>query len=162
MTAPHRLAAFACMVFIGALATLPAQAQEFNLYLACKGNVEAGKQQRGASLDLAFRDNNETALIQRSNVLPMGERMKYKASPMTYTMVYRAPVAGSKTFYDWYRGALFTWHPDLKRLAYIRLAIDRQSGDLEGEILNADEQPLGTLQMHCEPRTMEDMPTPKF
>lgn len=147
---------------LAALAAQAASAQEFNLYLGCTGNALAGGKTRQVYLDLAMRDNNETALIQRSNVLPMGERLKYTASPMAYTLVYKAPVPGSKVFYDWYRGALFTWNPDLKRLAAIRLAIDRQTAELEGEILNAQDQVLGTLEMKCEPRTMESMPQPRF
>jgi len=146
----------------GLLFCQAASAQEFNLFLGCSGKAAAGNKTRQVYLDLAMRDNNETALIQRSNVLPVGERLKYRASPMAYSMVYRAPLVGTKVYHDWYRGWLFTWEPNLKRLATIRLSIDRQSADLEGEILNAEDQVLGTLQMTCEPKTLEDMPQPKF
>lgn len=137
-------------------------AQEFNLFLACTGKAQAGGKTRPVHLDLAMRDNNETALIQRSNVLPVGERLQYRASPAAYSMVYRAPLAGTKVYHDWYHGWLFTWQPNLKRLATIRLSIDRQSGDLEGEILNAEDQALGSLTLACEPKTLDDMPQPRF
>ena len=40
-----------------------------------------GAAKRGtAHLELALRDNNMSAFVQRSNVLPTGERMKYVAT----------------------------------------------------------------------------------
>jgi len=78
-----------------------------------------------------MRDNNQSAVIQRSNILPVGEKMKYEVSPATYSMTYRSPKARTQLYYDWMRGQLFAWDPSLQRLAYIRLSIDRQNGSLE-------------------------------
>lgn len=149
--------------FAAALALSPtASADYFSLVLNCAGQVVAGKKKTRAHVDLALRDNNETALIQRSNVLPVGEKMKYEVSPATYSMKYYAPGTGSRVYYDWYRGYLFDWNPNLKRLSMIRLSIDRQSGELNGEILNNQDEALARIRMNCEAVSPEDLPEPKF
>ena len=51
----------------------------------------------GAYLYLALRDNNMTAFVQRSNVLPVGERMKYVATDAYYAATYQ-PQRGGKVF----------------------------------------------------------------
>jgi hypothetical protein len=149
---------------LAGLLALPAtvSAEYFSLYLKCDGEVSAGKGKTKAHVDLALRDNNETALIQRSNVLPVGEKMKYEVSPATYSMRYYAPGTGSRVYYDWYRGYLFDWNPNLKRLSMIRLSIDRQNGELSGEILNNQDEALARIRMNCESVSPEDLPAPKF
>ena len=74
------------------------------MYLKCEGEVISGAGKTGANLDLALRDNNQSALIQRSNILPVGEKMRYEVSPASYSMVYRSPDTRSRVYYDWRRG----------------------------------------------------------
>jgi hypothetical protein len=146
---------------LAVLGPAPAAAQQFHLYLQCTGKADAGGKAMDAHLDLALRDNNMTALVQRSNVLPVGERMQYVASPLLYTMTMgfmNRPAA----VYDWLRGTLWVWQPDLRRLNEVRLSIDRQSAALDGVMLNAAGEKLGVLNMTCTPRTNEDMPKPRF
>jgi hypothetical protein len=139
-----------------------ASAAEFNLFLSCSGKLTANGKGKAATLDLAMRDNNETALIQRSNVLPVGERLRYKASPMAYSMVYKLPQPGTHYYNDWVHGQWVVWQPNLKRLATIRLSVDRQTAELEGELLDFNDDALGTIAMTCKPMTAEDLPEPKF
>jgi hypothetical protein len=147
---------------VGGLVAAQASAAEFQLYLGCKGKITSAGKSTAAKLDLALRDNNLTALIQASDVLPVGERMKYVATEQAYTMTYKTPVPGSRVYYDWFRGTLFVFHPDLKKLAATRLSIDRQTAALEGELLNVEGGVLGNLQMSCVPQSMDDVPAPKF
>lgn len=139
-----------------------ASADYFSLYLRCEGEVASNAGKTGANLDVALRDNNQSALIQRSNVLPVGEKMKYEVSPVTYSMTYRSPQARTQLYYDWYRGQLFAWDPSLKRLAYIRVSIDRQTGELHGDIRNSDDQSLARIGMKCQKVDQKDLPAPKF
>jgi hypothetical protein len=139
-----------------------ASAEYFSLYLKCEGEVISGAGKTGANLDLALRDNNQSALIQRSNILPVGEKMKYEVSPASYSMVYRSPDTRSRVYYDWRRGYLFRWDPRLDRLAYIRVSIDRQSGRMEGDILNNEDISLARFGMRCEKADPKDLPAPKF
>ena len=124
--------------------------------------VTSGAGKTGANLDLALRDNNQSAVIQRSNILPVGDKMKYEVSPATYSMTYRSPQARTQLYYDWYRGQLFAWDPSLKRLAYIRLSIDRQNGRLEGDFRNSDDQILARFGMVCQKVDPSALPAPKF
>jgi len=139
-----------------------AGAAEFNLFLNCAGKLNANGKGKAATLDLAMRDSNETALIQRSNVLPVGERLQYKASPMVYSMVYKLPQPGTHYYNDWVHGQWVVWQPNLKRLATIRLSVDRQTAELEGELLDFNDDSLGTIAMSCKPMSEDDMPEPKF
>lgn len=141
---------------------VPSWAAEFHLYLDCQGKVASRGQAYEANLLLAMRDNNNTALIQKSNVLPVGERLKYVASELSYTLTYRTPGVRSRVYMDWMRGGLFIWQPDLKKLAETRLTIDRQTGELRGDLINVEGEMLGNLKMACEPRSPEDMPAPRF
>ena len=152
------------LVLFASLLSTPSisSADYFSLYLKCEGTVANHKGKTKAHLDLALRDNNESALIQRSNILPVGEKMKYELSPATYSMTYRAPGVHTRVYYDWYRGYLFSWYPDLKRLALIRLSIDRQTGKLAGDILNNQDDSLARISMDCEPVSPENLPEPKF
>lgn len=149
-------------VLLAGACLAPAQAAEFHLYLQCQGKVASKGKAYDAHLNLAMRDNNLTALIQKSNVLPVGERMKYVASEVAYTMTFRTPQARSRLALDWFSGQLFVWLPDLKRLAETRLSIDRQTAVLQGELLNADGDLLGNLRMDCQPVSPDDLPAPKF
>ena len=146
----------------GTLFTVPAVAQEFGLYLLCSGTVEAKGKSQPAHLDMAMRRNNQTALIQRSDVLPVGERMKFETSPTFYSMVFNAPARGSVVYYDWIRGALFVWNPDLQKLHTIRLSVDRQSAALQGEMRDGQGAILGRLKMQCQPKDNDTVETPKF
>lgn len=144
------------------LAAAPAAAQEYGLYLICSGKVATGGRSTDAHLDLALRRNSQLALVQRSNVLPVGERMKLDITPAYYTMVFLAPLRGSTVWYDWIRGAVFVWAPDLQRLHTTRLSVDRQTAKLEGEMVDAGGKSLGRLDMVCEPKTNETIAEPKF
>jgi hypothetical protein len=139
-----------------------AAADYFGLYLKCEGAVASKAGKTGAHLDLALRDNNQSATIQRSNVLPVGEKLRYEVSPATYSMTYRSPKARTQLYYDWLRGQLFVWDPSLQRLAYIRLSIDRQTGALEGDIRNSDDQSLAKIGMTCNKVDPQELPAPKF
>ena len=138
------------------------QAAEFHLFLKCKGELSASGKSKAAHLDLALRDNNTTALIQRSNVLPKGERLVYTMTPTDYTMVYKLRQPGTHYYQDWMGGTWVVWQPNLKRLATIRLAIERQEGELEGELLDFDDNLLGTLRMSCDAVDPDELPPPKF
>jgi len=146
----------------GIVITVPAAAQEFGLYLLCSGTVEAKGKVLPAHLDLAMRRNNGTALIQRSDVLPVGERMKFETSPAFYSMVFLAPTRGSVVYYDWIRGALFVWNPDLQKMHSVRLSVDRQSAALQGEMRDGQGTILGRLMMKCQPKDNDSVESPKF
>jgi hypothetical protein len=149
------------IVFALCCVSSTADAQQFSLYLMCKGQIEAKGKSKAAHLDLALRDNNQTALVQRSNVLPVGERLKYDVSPAHYSM--KMLFAGrTAAFYDWWRGTLIVWAPHLDRLHEVRVSVDRQSAALEGELLDGRGAALGKLQMVCEPKTNDDIEKPKF
>ncbi|MBL8326749.1 MAG: hypothetical protein JNJ89_17490 [Rubrivivax sp.] len=115
----------------------------------------------GAHLFLALRDNNMTAFVQRSNVLPMGERMKYTATNSHYTATYM-PQRGGKVFLDFKGTQLFKWYPPFEKLAATRVAIDRQTGDLEGEMVGPEGEVLGRMDMTCVPRRDGEGPAPRF
>jgi len=150
-------------ILMAATACAPAMSAEFHLYLRCKGTLSSTAKPTAAHLDLAMRDNNLTALVQKSDVLPVGERMKYVATEQAYTMQLRTPVYGTRgAYYNWFSGILFVWHPDLKKLAMTRLSVDRQTGELDGELLNIEGNVLGKLKMNCTPQSMDDVPAPKF
>jgi hypothetical protein len=139
-----------------------ASAQQFHLYLLCAGKlVDAKGKSMAAHIDLAMRDNNMTALVQRSNVLPVGERMKYQASPVLYSMTMGF-VGRTAAFYDWWRGTLWIWSPNLERLHEVRLSIDRNSAKLEGQLVDGKGDSLGRMAMTCTPKTNEDVQAPKF
>jgi len=115
----------------------------------------------GAYLLLALRDNNMTAFVQRSNVLPMGERMKYVATNEYYTATYQ-PARGGKVFMDFKGTQLFKWYPPFEKLAATRVAIDRQTGDLEGEMVGPEGEVLGRMDMTCTPKKDGEGPAPRF
>lgn len=139
----------------------PAAAQMFHLYLGCKGTIVAGGKTRPATLDLALRDNNQTALVQRSNVLPVGERMRYTPSSTHYALVYTTPLRGSAVHAGWSR-TIVAWWPGFDRVVTTRLSVDRQTGALEGEMVDAGDAILGRLKLACQPMRQEDAPAPRF
>jgi len=147
---------------VAALLAPSAQAAEFFVYLKCKGKVAVRGKSTPGHVELALRDNNQTALVQQSSVVPVGVRLKYDVSPAAYSMTYRVPGTNSAVLYDWWRGALFVWQPSLKQVAAVRMSIDRQSGQLAGEMLNAAAEQLAVLDMRCEPYKEEDLAAPKF
>jgi hypothetical protein len=146
------------------LGTASIDAQEFSRFLKCEGVVTAGGQTARAHADFALRFNNRVALIQRSDVLPVGERLSFVASPATYSMTYRLPAHGTKVLAvpGWFSNSIVVLYPDLQRLNEIRLSIDRQSGELEGTLLNEAQSVLGALRMQCQSISEQDLPAPKF
>lgn len=121
-----------------------------------------GAAKRGnAHLDLALRDNNMSMLVQRSNVLPTGQRLKYQATQTHYTATFLPQMAGAG-FREWGEGALFGWYPPFQKMTAARFAIDRQNGVLEGEIVGPAGEVLGLVDMQCEPRRDDDAPAPRF
>ena len=151
---------------IGLLAALaavpPAHAQYYGLYLACEGTIVAGGNSRPADLTLAMRDNNETALIQSSNVLPVGHTVKYKASQQAYTVNNLLPGPRTRYWYDWYNGWVVAWYPNFKHLSRVELTIDRQTGKLAAKLANVKGESLGQLSMVCDGKTEDQLPKPKF
>lgn len=145
-----------------AAVALPAVAQEYGLYLNCSGKIEINGQAKDAHLDLALRRNSSLALVQRSDVLPVGDRMKLDITPGFYSMVFRAPARGSVVYYDWIRGALFVWSPDLKKLHTTRISVNRQTAMLEGDMRDGADVSIGRLNMRCEPKTNDSVAEPKF
>ena len=155
--------AFAAVLFAALPWCTHAYAAEFHLYLKCSGTLSSSAKPTPAQLELAMRDNNLTALIQKSDVLPVGERLKYVATEQAYAMQMRTPVYGTQgVYYNWFTGPIFVWHPDLRKLALTRISIDRQTAVLDGEMLNIAGNVLARLRMTCTPQSMDDVPAPKF
>jgi hypothetical protein len=114
-----------------------------------------------AYISLAMRDNNMSALVQRSNVLPVGERMKYVATNSHYTATY-LPVRNGKAFVDFKGTYLFKWYQPFEKLQATRVSIDRQTGELEGEMVGPEGEVLGRMDMSCEPKKDGEGPAPRF
>ena len=150
------------LLVAAAFAVLPAAAQEFGVYLKCQGKVASSGKTKDSHVELALRRNSQLALIQSSDILPAGEKMRLDISPQFYTMMFKAPLRGSVVYYDWLRGALFVWNPDLKKLRTVRMSVNRQSAALEGEMLDDAGAVLGRLNMQCVPSDNETAPEPKF
>jgi hypothetical protein len=153
-----RLLVFAAAV----LAAGPSPAQEYGVYLNCTGQVQAGGKSRSANLDLALRRNSSLAMIQRSDVLPVGDKMKLDITPAFYSMVFRAPVPSSAAYYDWMRGTLIVWSPVFRELQTVRISVDRQTAALEGDMRDINDRSLGRLKMRCKPSDNDSAPEPKF
>ncbi|MGB7304576.1 MAG: hypothetical protein WBD13_09885 [Burkholderiaceae bacterium] len=164
MIANPRLLALLKTVALAAILVVPvgAKAQYYGLYLACQGAIIADGKSKPADLTLAMRDNNETALIQSSNVLPVGETVKYKTSLQAYTVNYRMPGHRTRYWYNWYHGWIIGFYPNLKSLAWVRLSINRNSGKLSAKLQNVKGNSLGTLSMTCEGKQFDELPKPKF
>ena len=153
-----RFLAFALAV----LAVAPGTAQEYGVYLKCSGQVQAGGRSKSAHLDLALRRNSSLALIQSSDVLPVGDRMRLEITPAFYSMVFHAPAQTSAVYHDWIRGTLFVWSPILRELQTVRISVDRQSAALEGDMRDINDRSLGRLKMRCKPSDNDSAPEPKF
>lgn len=153
-----RLLVFAATV----LAVAPGSAQEFGVYLNCSGQVQAGGKSKSARLDLALRRNSSLALIQRSDVLPVGDKMKLEITPAFYSMVFRAPTPNSAVYYDWIRGTLLVWGPGLRELQTVRISVDRQTAALDGDMRDVNDRSIGRLKMRCTPSDNDSAPEPKF
>ncbi len=154
--------AFAALGSVLCLSPLPSAAQEFGVYLKCKGEVKSGGKARSSNIALALRRNSQLALIQSSDILPAGEKMRLEITPQFYTTTFKAPVRGSVLFYDWLRGSLLVWNPTLKNLHTIRMSVDRQSAALQGEMLDGEGKEIGRMKMACEPEDNETVEPPKF
>lgn len=122
---------------------------------------KAAAQRGNAHLDLALRDNNMSMFIQRSNVLPNGERMKYEATQTHYTATY-FPAPTSQAWRDWRGSWFFTWYPPFEKMSATRFAVDRQTGRLEGEVVGPQGEVLGLIDMQCEPRRDGQGQQPRF
>jgi hypothetical protein len=158
-----RPAAVRFLVFAAAVLTVaPGSAQEYGVYLSCTGQVQAGGKSRSANLDLALRRNSSLAMIQRSDVLPVGDKMKLEITPAFYSMVFRAPVPTSASYYDWMRGTLIVWSPVFRELQTVRISVDRQSAALDGDMRDINDRSLGHLKMRCKPSDNDSAPEPKF
>jgi hypothetical protein len=154
------------VVAAASLAALPALAQEFGVYLNCKGEATASGSSSSkplpSNLDVALRRNSQLALLQSSNILPAGAKMRLEITPQFYTMTYKAPIRGTVIYNDWLRGALLVWNPDLKKLQTIRMSVDRQSAALQGEMLDGEGAVMGKLAMRCDPKNNDTVAEPKF
>ena len=124
-------------------------------------SVRSAAKRGDAQLELALRDNNMSMLVQRSNVLPMGQRLTYQATQTHYTATFLPQMAGAG-FRKWGEGWLFGWYPPFQKMTAARFAIDRQNGVLEGEIVGPAGEVLGLIDMQCEPKRNEDAPAPRF
>lgn len=144
------------------LVFMPATAQEFGVYLSCSGQVVVGGRSKDAHLNLALRRNSSLALVQRSDVLPVGDKMKLAITPAFYSMVFHAPARTSAVYYDWTRQAIFVWSPILRELQTARISVDRQTAELEGDMRDASDRSLGILKMRCEPKNNDTVAEPKF
>lgn len=142
-------------------AATPAGAQEFSRFLTCSGTFSAeGGAPRQATADFALRMNTRTALIEASNLLPVGQTMNFVPTPGRYTMTYLLPARGTRVvgMPGWFASTILVFYPDLKRLNQIRLSIDRQTGALEGKMLNERDELLSGFEMTCRARDAEAPP----
>jgi hypothetical protein len=145
-----------------ALTATTATSQEYGVYLNCRGQVLVNGRSKNAHVDLALRRNSSLALIQSSDVLPVGDRMRLEITPAFYSMVFHAPVPTSAVYHDWIRGTLVVWSPVLRELQTIRISVDRQSAALEGDMRDVHDRSIGHLRMRCTPSDNDSAPEPKF
>jgi len=150
------------LLAVAGLAAGPGTAQEFGVYLNCSGQIQVGGRSKNAHLDLALRRNSALALVQRSDVLPVGDRMRLEITPAYYSMVFHAPVRSSVVYHDWIMGTIFVWSPPLRELQTVRISVDRQSAVLEGDMRDINDRSLGRLKMLCRPSDNDSAPEPKF
>ncbi|WP_374662468.1 hypothetical protein [Inhella sp.] len=124
--------------------------------------VRSARKRGDAQLELALRDNNMSMLVQRSNVLPTGQKLSYQATNTHYTATF-LPLQAGAAFHTWGReGGLFGFYPPFQKMQATRFSIDRQTGVLEGDIVGPNGELLGLIDMQCEPRRPEDAPKPRF
>ncbi|MCV2353387.1 hypothetical protein LNV09_04355 [Paucibacter sp. B2R-40] len=141
-----------------------ANAQEYSRFLSCKGNFIADEKTHEANAEIALRVNNRTALIQGSNVLPVGEILRYVPTPVSYSMTYILRPKGTKVIVvpGWFQNTILVAYPNLNRLNQIRLSVNRQTGVLDGKLLNEEDELLGSFSMNCSSQTEQDVAAPKF
>lgn len=156
-----------CRCTIGTLllaAAGTAGAQEYSRFLSCAGSFSADDKPREAHADFALRYNSRTALIQGSNVLPVGEILRYVPTPANYSMTYLLRPQGTKVLVvpGWFHHTILVAYPNLKRLNQIRLSLNRQTGVLEGKMLNEEDELLGSFTMQCTSKSEQDVGAPKF
>ena len=153
--------ALAAAALAALAAATPARAQEFSRFLTCSGTFSAeGGAPRQATADFALRMNTRTALIEASNLLPVGETMNFVPTPWRYTMTYLLRPFGTRVvgMPGWFASTILVFYPDLKRLNQIRLSVDRQTGALEGKLLNERDELLTAFEMTCRARDAEAQP----
>lgn len=155
-----RLAPALAAALLGAAGS--AAAQQFGVYLNCSGQVASAGRTLPARVDLALRRNSALALVTSSDILPGGQKMKLDITPQHYTMVFDAPPRGSVVFHDWLRGALLVWNPDLHKVHTIRLAVDRRSAALAGELRDGAGSLVGRIAMQCQAKDNDSVEAPKF
>lgn len=157
------LSRLAVLTLLGMLSDV-VLSQEFSRYLRCEGSLLAGANPVAAHADFALRFNNQSALIQRSNVLPVGERLAYTVSPFAYAMTLRLKPQGTQVWVmpGWFSNTILVKYPDLKKLNQIRIGIDRQTGVLNGALLNEEDQQLASFAMQCEALSEQDANAPKL
>lgn len=123
--------------------------------------VRSAAKRGDAQLELALRDNNMSMLVQRSNVLPTGQKFSYQATATHYTASYLPHQTGTASR-DLSNQWMLNWYPPFQKMQAARFSIDRQTGVLEGDIVGPDGALLGLIDMQCEPRRPEDAPRPRF
>lgn len=145
-------------------ATASASAQEYSRFLSCAGQLLADGKEREAHADFALRYNNRTALIQASNILPVGEKLTYVPTPANYSMTYLLRPVGTKVLVvpAWLQTTILAFYPNLKRLNQIRMSINRQTGVMEGKLLNEQDELLGSFNMQCNSKSADEVGAPKF
>jgi len=153
------------VLLVLAAAAAGASAQEYSGFLNCNGSFVADdKPPRDAHAEFALRYNNRTALVQGSNVLPVGEILHYVPTPATYSMTYLLRRQGTQVLVvpGWFQNTILVAYPNLKRLNQIRMSVNRQNGVLEGKMLNEQDELLGAFTMQCKSVTEKDVEAPKF
>lgn len=149
---------------VGPLLCGPAQAQEYSRFLGCKGSLTADNKTHDAFADFALRLTGRRALIQASNMLPVGEILDYVPTPANYSMTYRLRPVGTQvlTMPGWFQTSALVFFPNLKRLNQIRLSVNRQTGQLNGSLFNEEQEALGVFTMQCSSQSEEEIGKPKF
>ena len=161
--APWRGLRAAAAMLLGMTSQI-AMAQEYSRFLSCVGTFAAENRPREVHADFALRYNNRTALIQGSNVLPVGEVLRYVPTPTSYTMTYLLRRKGTQALVvpGWFENTVLVAYPNLRRLNQIRISLNRQTGGLEGKMLNEVDEVLGAFTMRCTSQSEEEVEAPKF
>ena len=143
-----------------------ATAQEYSRFLSCEGKFSPDGRGKpvNANVDFALRLNNRTALIQASNVMPVGEKLRFVPTPANYSMTYILRPRGTRVIVvpGWFQNTILVAYPNLQRLNQIRLSLNRQTGVLDGKMLNEEDEVLGSFRMDCTSKSEEDVGPAKF
>lgn len=154
--------ATATALLLSICAAGPSAAQEFGVYLNCKGQVQADGKTLASHVDLALRRNSQLALVQSSDILLAGQKMRLEITPQFYTMVFSVPARNSVVYHDWLRGTLLVWNPQLTSVHSIRMSVDRQSAALQGALRDGTGAEVGRLKMQCQHKDNQTVAEPKF